>query len=285
MTAVFTPTSLDELWQVLAAHPGTLPYAGGTDLLVKRRAGLIDPPALVHLGRIPALRGIRAEGDWLRLGAGCTHRELLAEPRIREALPVLAQALATLGSPPIRAMGTLGGNLCTASPAGDALPPLYVLDAETEILGAGGSRRLPIRDFIRGPGRTALAAGEILAAVCVRTPPPGSWHHFEKVGLRNALACSLVSLAALIRFDAERRVAEARLAWGSVGPTVIRCPAVERRLLGERLTPAVLAEAAQLARQAVQPIDDVRAEADYRRQVAGNLMLRLAGDTQVERLS
>lgn len=275
MTQVLIPTSLPELWSALREQPSAHLYAGGTDLLVKRRAGLLEPAILIHLGRIEALRGVTADGDGLRLGAGCTHRELLEDAQVRAALPVLTQALQTLGSPPIRAMGTLGGNLCTASPAGDSLPPLYALDVEVELLSTAGQRRLRIAEFIQGPGRTALQPGEILAAVQVRPPPAGIRHHFEKVGARNALACSLVSLAALIELDAAQQVVWARLAWGSVGPTVIRCPEAEQRLLGEPLSPDALGAAAALARRAVSPITDLRADADYRRQVAGNLLLRL----------
>ncbi|MBK5964699.1 molybdopterin dehydrogenase [Thiocystis minor] len=276
MTQVLIPTSLPELWSALREQPSAHLYAGGTDLLVKRRAGLLDPAILIHLGRIDALRGVTADDDGLRLGAGCTHRELLEDAQVRAVLPVLTQALQTLGSPPIRAMGTLGGNLCTASPAGDTLPPLYVLDAEVELWSAGGERRLLLRDFILGPGRTALQSGEILAAVRVRRAPHGSVQHFEKVGLRNALACSLVSLAALVQTNPAGRVKHAAFAWGSVGPTVIRVPEVERHLIGQPLSLSVLSEAAVLARRAVAPIDDLRADADYRRQVAGNLLLRLA---------
>lgn len=275
MTPVFTPRSLPELWQALDSAPGAMVYAGGTDLLVKRRAGWLDPPALIGLERIAELKGVSDQGDWLRLGAGCTHNELLADALVQAHLPVLIQALRELGSPLIRNMGTLGGNLCTASPAGDTLPPLYVLDAEVEVSAQGGTRRLPVQRFITGPGQTVLQAGEIVVAVW--TPKPEDWNvqHFEKVGLRNALACSLVSLAALLRVAADGVVERVVLAWGSVGPTVVTCPAAERRLLGEKLSLPVLREAAMLARRAVTPIDDVRADADYRRTVAGNLLLRL----------
>ena len=133
-----------------------------------------------------------------------------------------------------------------------------------------------MQDFILGPGRTALQSGEILAAVHIPRPRDGTIQHFEKVGLRNALACSLVSLATLIALDNHGRVEQATLAWGSVGPTIARCPEAERHLIGKPLTESVLSEAADMVRRAVSPIDDVRADADYRRRVAGNLLLRLA---------
>jgi CO/xanthine dehydrogenase FAD-binding subunit len=281
MIPVFTPHSLPELWTALAEAPGAMAYAGGTDLLVKRRAGLLDPPALIHLARIPELHGVVEQADELRLGAACTHRELLDNDLVQAHLPVLVQALRELGSPLIRNMGTLGGNVCTASPAGDTLPPLYVLDAEVEICAQSGTRRLPVRQFITGPSQTLLQPGEIVAAVWVRRPEGWTVQHFEKVGLRNALACSLVSLAALLRINVEGGIERAALAWGSVGPTVMVCPEVERRLIGEKLALPVLREAAALARIAVSPIGDIRADADYRRTVAGNLLLRLAGTSSV----
>jgi xanthine dehydrogenase FAD-binding subunit len=212
------------------------------------------------------------------LGAGCTHRALLEDPRVRADLPVLTQALAVLGSPPIRTMGTLGGNLCTASPAGDTLPPLVALDAEVELMSRVGDRRMPVRDFITGPGRTRLEPGEIVAAVRVRRDGGWTVQHFEKVGLRDALACALVSLAALLRLDEDGRVTHASLAWGSVGPTVLRCPDAEACLTGRPLSGPVLREAAALVRRAVAPISDVRANAEYRRRVAGSLLLRLTRD-------
>lgn len=276
---VLAPQSLPELFEALAA-PGARPLAGGTDLLVRlraaREAGVADPPALVRLDRVAQLKGVSRQADGqVRLGAACTHAELLAHPLVRETLPELVQALAELGSPPIRNMGTLGGNVCTASPAGDTLPPLAALEAEVELLSAGGTRRMPLDAFITGPGRTRLEPGEVLAAVLARPAQDFQVRRFEKVGRRGALAIAVVSLAALLRLSGGR-IAEARLAWGSVGPTVWRCPQAEQALLGRRLSLRALSEAARIVGREIRPIDDLRASAGYRRQVAGNLLLRLA---------
>jgi CO/xanthine dehydrogenase FAD-binding subunit len=163
----------------------------------------------------------------------------------------------------------------TAFPAGDSLPPLYVLDAWVELAGPQGSRRLPIRDFIQGPGKTTLGQGEILWQVGFAKPVPGTVHWFEKVGQRTALSISMVSLAALFSLDRENHFSTTRLAWGSVGPTIIESPETEAFLSGRPVTPEVLAEAGKLVRQSVRPISDIRATADYRCQVAGNLLIRL----------
>lgn len=275
MSRFFLPRSLEELWPVLGDHPAALLFAGGTDLLVKRRAGLLDPDTLVCLERIEVLKAVREEGEGLFLGAGATHERLLAHPLVRERLPVLLRALSVLGSPPIRRMGTLGGNLVTASPAGDALPPLYVLDAEVELRSAAERVRIPVGEFIEGPGQTRLAPRWIVTGVWIPDPKGYNLHSFEKVGQRNALAISLVSMAALLALDGDR-IRKARLAWGSVGPTVVRSPESEGILEGGRLDRETLEAAGHLARRAVRPISDVRASAGHRRRVAGNLLLRLA---------
>jgi xanthine dehydrogenase FAD-binding subunit len=276
---VLSPRDLPELFMALAT-PGARILAGGTDLLVQLRAaqgrGEPGPGALVRLDAVAALGGVERLADGgLRLGAACTHAQLLADPLVRAELPELASALSNLGSPPIRNMGTLGGNLCTASPAGDSLPPLMALGAQVELASAAGTRHMALCDFITGPGRTRLRPGELLAAVLVPPVQGFQVRHFEKVGRRSALAVAVVSLAALLRLE-RGRVAEARLAWGSVGPTIWRCPEAEAALAGQRLTLSALGRAAAIVRENIRPIDDVRASAEYRRQVAGNLLLRLA---------
>jgi xanthine dehydrogenase FAD-binding subunit len=190
-------------------------------------------------------------------------------------LPVLIQALQTLGSPLIRNMGTIGGNICTASPAGDTLPPLYILQAEVELRTSSTSRVLPISEFITGPGETQLQKGEILTGVVVKKPEGYNIHHFEKIGQRKSLACAIASMAAMLRLSSSGVIEAAQLAWGSVGPTVVTAAAVNESLTGEKLSFPTLAAAALKIKQILAPIDDVRASMDYRRTVSGNLLLRL----------
>lgn len=275
MSHVFLPPDLDRLWNILAENPGALLYAGGTDLLVRLRQNRIDPPALICLEWIEELRGVSKRGDAVFIGACTTHTDLLADAIISADFQVLAKGLACLGSPPVRNAGTIGGNICTASPAGDALPPLYTLDAGLEIRSRNSSRRVALKDFILGPGKTRLGPGEILAGIWLNRRPSFAIHHFEKVGQRNALAISLVSLAALLTVSAAGVIERVRLAWGSVAPTVATSAAVEAMLTGRPLSRETLKNAIPLIGDAISPLDDIRATARYRRTVAGNLLLRL----------
>ncbi len=275
MRELFLPRSLDELWRILEGEPDAALYAGGTDLLVRTREGICNPRVLVCLERLGELRGIREEGDGLRIGATETHANLLRSPLIRERLLILVSALCTLGSPLIRNMGTIGGNICTASPAGDTLPPLICAGATVELGSRDGRRTMPLREFITGPGETDLRPGEILLTVRTSGTEGFNVQHFEKVGLRNALACSVVSLAGLLAVSSDGVVEKVSLAWGSVGPTVFTCPDAEALLVGERISGDRMRAAAAIVRERVSSIDDLRASAAYRKEVAGNLLLRL----------
>ncbi len=276
MSQVVLPQSISELWQEMDRRPDALVYAGGTDLLVRLRQAPEPKRPLICLERLAELKRLELRGDEVFIGAGCTHAQLLTSPLVREHLPVLARALEVLGSPLVRNMGTIGGNIVTASPAGDTLPPLYVLGAAVELASPGFARRVPLAEFILGPGRVGLRKVELLRGVAVPLPTGFNRHHFEKVGQRASLAISVASLAALLEVAPSGVVNRARLAWGSVGPTVVRNREVEAALEGRPLDRDSLARAAELARRAVEPIDDLRASASYRRQVAGNLLLRLA---------
>jgi xanthine dehydrogenase FAD-binding subunit len=279
MSLVFLPKTMEDLWTLKSEHPEAVVYAGGTDLLVKRRLGLADSSTLICLERLDTLKGVEDLGEEVWIGAATTHSDLLGHSLIRIHFPILTQALQALGSPLIRQMGTLGGNVVSASPAGDTLPPLYVLGAEVELQTLSQKRRISITDFIQGPGQTVLSGGEILSGVYIRKQPEFTIHHFEKVGRRRALAIALVSLAAIMEIGSDGLIRKARLAWGSMGPTVVTYPAAEELLPGNPLCFEVLEKAASQIRAMVSPIDDVRASAEYRRQVAGNLLIRLMDHT------
>ncbi len=276
MREVFLPETMDDLWGILETHPEAALYAGGTDLLVSLRNGKISATCLVCLERLEALKGVHDHGSAVFIGAATTHARLLDTPLIREKFPILATAIGSLASPPIRNMGTMGGNIVTASPAGDSLPALHVLAAQMEIRSAETSRRVPIEKFILGPGQVDLNQGEIVSGIWLETSRHWTISHHEKVGRRKAQACSVASLAALVSLSKAGLVESVRLAWGSVGPTVVVSERVESTLIGEPLTRETLNNAAEIAQDVVSPIDDVRASAEYRRMVAGRLLLRLS---------
>ncbi len=269
---IVRPRDLAEALRFLS--DGGRVLAGGTDLFVRIRQGRENPPFLVCVGELPELRGICLAPEGLEIGAGATHAEILAHPAT-EAYPVLRLALRTVGSPAIRAMGTLGGNLANASPAGDGLVPLYLHGARVQLTSAQGERELGVEEFVLGPGKTALRPGELVRSITVPRAPDGARPSFRKVGRRRALLIAVASLGALVWAE-NGVIREVRLALGSVAPTVLRPREVERALVGRPLTVEAFAELRDALFTAVRPISDLRASADYRRRVAGNLLLDLA---------
>ena len=245
---VLTPRSLDEALRLKGERPEAVPIEGGTDVMVELNFDRRRPPALLNLNEVDELRGWSREDGGLRLGASLTYTEAMSAP-LADLLPALAEASRTVGSPQIRNRGTIGGNLGTASPAGDALPPLLVEGAEVELASARGVRRMPLAAFLLGPKRNAREPDELITAVLVR--PSGARQTFMKVGPRNAMVIAVVSLALAV--DRER--GEVRAAYGSAGPV----PALVTAPLEERdAFPDLVAAAAR-------PIDDVRGSSAYRR--------------------
>jgi CO/xanthine dehydrogenase FAD-binding subunit len=245
---VLSPRSLDEALRLRAEVSGAVPIEGGTDVMVELNFDRARPPALLNLNEVGELNGWSRENGTLRLGASLTYDEAMRAP-LAEELPALAEASRTVGSPQIRNRGTLGGNLGTASPAGDALPPLLIENAEIELASVRGVRTMPLSEFLVGPKRNALAEDELITAVLLR--PSGASQTFMKIGPRNAMVIAVCSLA----LSADRERGELRASFGSAGPVtgLVTAPLDEREAF-----PLLVAEAAS-------PIDDVRGTADYRR--------------------
>src|SRR5205085_1175113 len=220
----FQPATWSEALEMKAAHPEAMPLAGGTDVMVELNLDHKRPPAILDLTRVQELTEWGSDDGLLRIGAGVTYTRLIEE--LGHRLPGLAIASRTVGSPQIRNRGTVGGNLGTASPAGDALPPLYAADAEVELESVAGTRRMPIVDFVTGPKRNALRPDELIGAVLVA--PAGGPEQFAKIGTRNAMVIAVCSLAL--------RMSEGRVAAciGSAGPTPIRAREAEAFIAGER---------------------------------------------------
>lgn len=283
MGKVYLPGSLTEVFDIMSVEPEAVLYAGGTDLFVRSPLGKGYGGPLVCLENVDALKGAVDLGDEVRIGACTTHSELIADPLVRGHFPLLIRAAGHIGAPAVRSMGTIGGNICTASPAGDTLPPLYIFDAEVELCRGESRRRLPVKEFITGPGRTELKKGEVLSAVFIRKDHDLTFCHFEKVGQRKAMAITVASFAFAAGFDKDGFARKARCAFGSVAPTVLTIEAVDMFFTGRPIDEDTLKRASELVREGVSPISDVRASAEYRAVVAGNLVMRLEGPAQVAR--
>jgi CO/xanthine dehydrogenase FAD-binding subunit len=242
---VLTPRTLNEALRLKSELPEALPIQGGTDVMVELNFDRARPPALLNLNEVAELRGWSRDNGTVRLGAGLTYSEAMEAP-LAELLPALAEASRTVGGPQIRNRGTIGGNLGTSSPAGDALPPLLVCDATVKVASTRGERDIPLPQFVVGPKRNVLAADELILGVSL--PAQESRQTFMKVGPRNAMVIAVVSLA--LRVDGELRAA-----FGSAGPVpvLVRGSLEEAESFAERVA------------EAATPIDDVRGTAAYRR--------------------
>jgi len=262
------PASLDEAIALLADLGGEAGIvAGGTDLVVAARGGRRQlPTALVAIHRLRELGGIVETADGgLRLGALVSHADLERSDLVRRRWTALADAAALVGSPATRHVGTLGGNLCNASPAMESGAPLLVYDAAVELRSASGTRSLPLADFLLGPARTALAPGELLTGVTVPPQPAGRvGSAYLRLDYRAAMEIAVVGAAALVALDADGRCTEARIALTAVAPTVVRAADAEAALRGQMPTAERVVAAAARAAEAARPIDDVRATARYR---------------------
>jgi len=269
--------SWDDALAALAERPEAVPISGGTDLMVDLNFDRRRPDALLDLNGVEELAGWERVAGQVRIGAGVPFTRIINE--IGPLIPGLAIASRTVGSPQIRNRGTLGGNLATASPAGDALPPLVVADATVQIASARGERTVAIREFFTGPKRSVLEADELIRAVLV--PVADGPQQFAKVGTRNAMVIAVCSFA--LALHPQRRTVAGCI--GSAGPTVLPTPDAEQFLEGElidgglwesraELDDAVLVRFGELAGSHARPIDDIRATANYRRHAVAVLARR-----------
>jgi len=260
------PRSLDEALVMLRDEGPLVPLAGCTDVYVDFNFGTRDDRRFLNLWGLPELRGIAVREEVLRLGALSTYTDLIRSKAVRARLPILAAAAREVGGVQIQNRGTLGGNVANASPAGDTLPVLAVTEADVVLAGAAGERRVPFTGFYTGYRRTVRRPDELIVAIEV--PPVEGRQWFRKVGTRRAQAISKVVMAAV-------RAPRPRIALGSVAPTVVRVTNTEAALAAG----ASLDEAERALLGEIQPIDDIRSTAAYRRRVSANLLRRFWADT------
>jgi CO/xanthine dehydrogenase FAD-binding subunit len=271
MTKYLRPRNVEEAVIARAAYPEWMVLAGGTDLMVNANRAM-PPAGIIDLWRLQAMCFIRVGDGEITIGAGTTWHEVERHPAIRSKLLPLALAAREIGALQIQARATLGGNVGTSSPVGDSLPVLLALDAQLEIATVVGTRYAQYRDWCTGYRTTHLQRGELIVAAHIPLPGPNVRTTWRKVGTRRAQSISKVMGAAAIELDGDV-VTDARVAFGAIANRPIRVEAVETAVRGLRLGQA--AEAARAAmRTAIQPIDDVRSTASYRREVAENLVAR-----------
>ncbi len=268
------PLDWREALEAKAAYPEAVPIFGGTDVMVEINFARGRPRAVLDLTRVPEIREWGEENGRLRVGAGVTYTRIIAE--LRNELPGLAMASRTVGSPQIRNRGTVGGNLGTASPAGDSLPPLYASDAEVEVASTEGVRLVPVSEFILGPKRNALRENELISAFYI--PEAEGPQQYSKIGPRNAMVIAVCS------FGLALHPKEGKLGAciGSAGPTPIRAGDAENFIEGvleegglwesrAQIGESALRRFGEMVTAAARPIDDMRGTAEYRRHSVGVL--------------
>jgi CO/xanthine dehydrogenase FAD-binding subunit len=268
-----SPDSWREALEVKAAHPEAVPIFGGTDVMVDLNFDRERPEAVLDLTRVPELGEWDEDDGRLRVGAGVTYTRIIRE--LGEELPGLAMASRTVGSPQIRNRGTVGGNLGTASPAGDALPPLYASDAEVELASTDGTRRLPVAEFVTGPKRNAMRPDELIAAFHI--PRAEGPQQYAKIGTRNAMVIAVCAFGLALHPE-QKKVGTCL---GSAAPTPVRASEAEEFVEGVlewdsrgEIDDSALARFGELVGEAARPISDVRGSAAYRAHAVGVLARR-----------
>lgn len=259
------PESLQEACTLLDQHgPGAMVLAGGSDLLVYMKSGLVKPSCLVSLRRLADLKGVRYQpGVGVVIGARTTLNELVANPVLKERYSSVCCAAASMAGDQTRNIGTLGGNLVNAVPSADLPPILIALNAQVRIVGSAGERMVALEKFFLGPRKTVLSPGEILAQVIIPDQAT-TGSHYIKFGLRQAEALAVVGVASAVTMDGDT-VREVRIALGAVAPTPLRARQAEDTLRGQKASHELIERAGKLAAAASRPISDIRGSAEYRR--------------------
>jgi len=271
------PRRVEDAVALLAKHGAAARVlAGGTDLLAQMKSGLRHPAVLVDVKRIPELVAVRAWAQGLTIGAAAPAAVVREHAELRRWFPGLAEAAALIGSEQIQGRASLGGNLCNASPAADTTPALLVNEAELEVAGPGGRRRIPVAALSTAPGQTSLREGELVVALHLAKPAAHSADAYLRLIPRTEMDIAVVGAAVRVTLAPDGTCSAARVALGAVAPTAIRVPEAEAALVGTRIDAAALARVAEAASRAARPIDDKRGTIAYRRQVAGVLARRAA---------
>ncbi len=259
-------TSLDEALKLVNELEDFKVIAGGTDLVMDLKIKRYTPKNIIDISRVRELDYIVDDGDKIRIGALTRLQEIVDSPIIREKAYVLAEAVNQMASWQIRNIATIGGNLCNASPAADTAPPLYVLNAELKLVSIEGERIVPVTKFFHGPRKTELKKNELLAEIIIPVEKDAGASAI-KLGRRNAFTLSIVAVATLVKVS-DSKFTDVRVALNAVAPTPVRAPSVEKALIGRDVSLEAVEEASKLVVNDIKPISDVRASADYRREMS-----------------
>jgi len=251
--------------------------AGGTDVMVQHMRREISPSVLLAIGRIPGLSGIECDGT-IEIGPLTTHRTLAIDPMVGEALPALAAAASTVGGWQTQEVGTVGGNLCNASPAADTAAPLLVAGARVRLTGPGGDREMLLDEFLEGRRQTARKPDELLTGITADPMVEGTGESYLKLGRRSAMEVAVAGVAVRLTVDPEGTVERARVAACAVGPCPFRATDAEQVLQGSHLGADTVAEAGRALAAAASPIDDGRATASYRLRVLPGMLARAVAE-------
>ena len=265
----FSPGTLKETSELLVKYGREAKLmAGGTDLLVRMKDEEVSPGYVVDLKRISGLNNVECDGNHMKIGALTTIHEVEVSPLIRRDFEVIAEAASVLGSLQIRNKGTVGGNLCNASPSADLAPPLIALDGKVKIFGKDGDRVERLENFFVGPGITILNLGEILTEIQIPVPPPNSWGTYLKFSPRRAMDLAVVGVATLLTLNPLDSVCtKARIVLGAVAPTPLRARKSEQILEGNQIEKNLIHQVSDLAAEESSPISDIRSSAWYRREI------------------
>ena len=270
---VYSPKTLEEALEILHMEKDKVKViAGGTDLIIQMKDGIIPRKNLLNIYSIEELRYIRLDDGNIRIGALTTFTDIANSALVRNYAKVLAEAAGTVGSIQIMNKATIGGNLVNASPAADSIPPLYVLDAVLVLSSVEGIREIPILDFYKGYKRLDLRDNELLTEIKLRIMSEDEDGVFLKHGLRLGDAISVVNAAILVKWSNDGKFKDVKIAMGAVAPTVVRARSCEEALIGKKLDDSTIWDAARKVIDDISPIDDIRGTAEYRREISVNLL-------------
>ena len=278
----FAPHTVDEALEIIADRGEVIEViAGGTDIMVEKFEKLYEVRNWLSLGKIDELKNIRLKDNKIEIGAGVTHTQITKSDYIKKYLPALKEAALDVGSPQIRNRGTIGGNIVTSSPAGDLLPVLLIYNAEFELVSNKGSRKVAANDFFTGVKSNLLKEDEILKNIIITIPSENNFDKWIKIGKRKALVISSLTLAMKISLDDNcEKIDDFAIAMGAVAPTPLLIDDIKNKFMGNKFSEINFDELASIVEGQISPIDDIRATAKYRSDVAYNITLRALKDIE-----